>query len=851
MFPKLLTLLILRNIRGEKFMTVLAITGIALGIGLFTGVKVASDRAVSAFEGDIRGLTPYATHEIFDISGTDFREEIFREVRMREENSFPVLKTFGYLPDLKETIDINGIYTPKAPTFMRVLSKNGQRLAGHWDIDWEAFYRTPNGVLATRKFCERYSLKDGDLLRALVYDREATLTIVGQLDTDILPANTVIMDLGNFQEYFHKTGYLTRIDIATERSTADAIAEILPASLKLERKEEIFENQKALVRSFRYNLHFVSLIAVLVGIFLLYNTVFMSVVKRRTDIGIMRALGADRKTVVLIFTVQGVLFGLIGSVCGIVLGQGAAYFSVVAVEKTISTLYRTIAISDYLLTGRDVFLSLLMGVSISLVASIVPSYEASKIRPHETSREGSFEGRYRAYHRPLAMAGMLCILCGIGFAFIDYRFAPFPFPLFAYGGILFIIGGFTLVSPWYLTAMLKLLDMPMKRATSPIWRLSIGDMRGNTHRFSVALMSVAISSALIISLLIVIYSLRGSLLIWINRNITADVYIKPSSCKANYCFYPISDEVVQIVSGYPEVDGVDRFRALHLDLFGKKVIAGFADVDVKRKFLHRKHPDRRFEGILSGLEADEPVVDVSDYLAAQHRLTERDSISIATPIGPVKFRINDISSSYSTTSGFLYFHRKWLTKYWGLDDTTQMSLYLRPGTDVDGFIARLKSRLLPHYALEIMNNGELRNRIMDIFNKSFAITYAIEIISIVVSLIGVVTTLLSLVIERRREISILRYVGTDWRRIRHAFMLSAGCTGVAGIALGTVLGLLMSIILIKVVNTLSFGWEIRFTAPLHLLAVLSALIFVTTLFAGYLPAVAAKKIDPKRFVSFE
>ena len=210
--------------------------------------------------------------------------------------------------------------------------------------------RDLNGVLITEKFSEKYSLKKGDTFKVLVYDREYTLKITDILDTDSLPANTVIMDIGNFQEYFHKTGYLSKIDLATGEKRAEEISKILPDNLRIEKKEKIFENQKSLVASFRYNLQFVSLIAILVGIFLLYNTVFISVVKRRTEIGILRGLGADKRTVVMLFTVQGLLLGLIGSLLGIFFGQIAAYFSVVAVEKTISTMYSTVSISDYLIT---------------------------------------------------------------------------------------------------------------------------------------------------------------------------------------------------------------------------------------------------------------------------------------------------------------------------------------------------------------------------------------------------------------------------------------------------------------------------------------------------------------------
>jgi len=842
-FLKLVRFLILRNLREEKFFTSLSIVGIALGIGLFTGVKVASDRAIASFESDIKGINPHANYEILDVSGTDFDERVYKDIRMLEENSLPVLKTFGYIPAVKDTIDMHSIYTAKAFRFLR---------PGHTkEIAIQDFYREINGVLITKKFSDRHALKKGDTIKALIYDKQFTLKVVDTVDFQSLLPNAVIMDIGNFQEYFGKTGYLTRIDLLSDKQTADRIREILPPHLRLEKKEEIFRNQKALIASFRYNLQFVSLIAVLAGIFLLYNSVFISVVKRRTEIGILRGLGTDKKTVILLFIVQGVILGAIGSLLGIILGQLAAYFSVIAVEKTISTMYSTIAVTDYIITKSDALTALFLGIFISVLASAVPSYEASKIRPNESSREGSFEGRYRKYQLIISLAGFLCVLFGVMISYLDYKYAPFSFPVLAFAGILLIIAGFTLISPFYLSVVMKVMKKPLEKVFRAVGKITVGDMRGSIYRFSVAMMSVAISSALIIAFLTIIFSLRNSLTGWIHKNITADVYIKPASCKSNYCFYPVSEKVIDTVKNLPGVEGIDKFRGLQLDFFGKKVTAGFADTGIKRKFLHRKYIDREYENILKEMGGDEPVAGISDYLSIRYGLKKGDVITLQSPEGEVEFRINDIFSSYATTSGFIYVDRKWLKKYWGIDDATQFSVYLKEDADIGLFIRAVREKLSKEYSLEIFDNQGLRDKVMDIFNKSFAITYAIELISIIVSLIGVVNTLLALVFERKREISIIRYLGGSWKQIRQTFLLSAGVIGVTGIVLGYLLGPLMSAILIHVVNKISFGWEIHFQMPFLYLSLVTLLLFITTLSAGLIPSRAARRIEPKKFISFE
>ena len=842
LFPALLKLFVLRNIRTEKFLTLLSIIGVALGIGLFIGIKVSSDRAVASFEADVKGINPSANYRVLATSGTDFDERIYRDVRRVAEKSLPVLKVNAYLPDRKETLDINGVYTIKAMEHLK--------LSGGKKPDVEDYYRTINGVIITKKLADEYSVKKADVLKAQAYDRPYTLKVVDIIDTGSLPANMAVMDLGNFQEYFGKTGYLSGIDLEADERKAEEIRKILPPGLSLETREQVVSNQKSLIKSFRYNLQFVSLIAILVGIFLLYNTMFIAVVKRRTEIGILRGLGADRKTIVMLFMFQGLLLGLVGSLLGIVLGQVVAYFAVAAVQKTITTMYRTISVADYFITWGDALGALVLGVLVSLVASAIPAFESSGIKPNESSKEGTFEGKYKGYYRVFAFAGFLGIVSGAVIAYADYRYMPFDFPFLAYAGILFIILGFAFASPYYLSGALWTIKKPAKKILAAMGEITIGDMRGNIYRFAVALMSVAISGALIIALLTLIFSFRSSLTEWIRKNISADIYVKASSCKSNFCFFPLSEELVDAIRAFPEVEVVDKFRTLHLTFRGKKIVAGFGDVQLRGKYMQEKRH------IKEGEEHDtelgrEKKLDISNYLSIKYGIRKGDPIELLTPKGPQRFIVNRSFSSYSTTSGFIYLDRRWLKEYWGLDDATQLGVYLKEGTDVDRFIRKLKGQFLPRYSIEIMNNRELRESVITIFNKTFAITYAIELISIVVSLIGVINTMMALVLEKKRELSIIRYLGGSWQQIRNMLVFASGIVGITGILLGTAMGLIMSVIFINVINKISFGWEIHFFIPAFSLAVVALLLFLTTLFAGLVPAKMARKIDPKRFISFE
>lgn len=836
-FLKLLHRLVLRHIREDRFMTALSVLGVALGIGLFTGVQAASDRALNAFAANVQGVNPRANYEIVDTAGVDFPETVYPRVRSLEPDSLPLLQVNAFVPAFDRALDIVGLYTVRAGAFLG--------FAGKQRPDVNAFLTKRNGIFVTRKFAERHGVKPGDVIAADVYNNRYPLAVVDVLEEPSLPADAVFMDLGNFQEYFGKAGSLTKIDLITDDGTAAALRQALPGGLAVDRKEEVVRRQQSLIASFRYNLQFVTFLAVLVGVFLLYNTIFISVVKRRSEIGALRGLGMGRGTAVLLFIAQGLILGGIGSVLGLLLGQVFAYFSIAAVERTVSTMVRSIAITDRLISGKDALLSLGLGLLASCAASAIPAFETARVRPNESAREGSFERRYRRYQRAFTGSGAACILGSAALVVIEYRFTPLSFPFLAYGGILLFILGCTFVSPAFLSLLLRVVKGPATRLFGAPGAIAVSDIDGSRYRFSVALMSVAVSAALIVAMLSSIYSLKRSLLDWVEGAIVADVYVKPASCTSNYCFQPVAGDVVRMIRSAPETADVERFRALRVSLSGADVLAGFGDTAVRRKYVRDRHDERR------GVGPDRKTVFISDYLAVQHGLKTGDRVELGTPRGRETFTITDRGISYSTTSGFLYFDRKWLKELWGLDDATQLAVYLKKGADPERFIERLRTRTRDKYSLVVLNNRELKDTIMTIFNRSFTLTYAIEVIAIAISLIGVVNTLLILVLEKKREISIVRYLGADWGHIRSVMVVSAGIVGVAGVLLGSLMGPVIGAVVVHVINKISFGWEVALRIPHLSIALLMLVLFAAVMTAAVIPSLTARKIDPKAFISFE
>ena len=710
-FIKLFKRIVLRTIREDRFLTVLSVLGVALGIGLFMGVNTATNRALSSFESTISSLDQPFNYEVVSVSGIDFPDLLYKQVRSIADKSLPVLSTNVFLPEWKETAAIHGIYTVRSLGFLNSASNNP---------DIEDFFKRRNGVLVTKALSERLGLKRGDSVAALVYNRKYVLFIVGALDMPSVPAGTIIMDLGNYQEFFGKAGLLSRIDIIADGNTAEEIRLVLPGGLIVAEKEKVIRNRQSLVDAFRFNLRFVTFLAVLAGIFLLYNTIFISVIKRRTEIGILRGLGMDRKMLVALFSGQGMLLGLFGSILGIAFGQASAWSSTRMVGMTVTRFYGQQEVARQGITLNEALWTLGTGIVISFLSSIIPALESANVRPVESSRAGTFEKSYKRRQGIFSIIGAISFLFALIAIWVDYRHVPFSFPWLSYVGILLFILGCTLNAPAYLGMSLAFMRPGLNRLFKTASRIALADMSGTRYRFSLALMSVAVSSALIVAIVSSIYSLKTSFVDWINTYVNADAYIKPASCTSNFCFYPLPDDVFKNVSQLPGVETVGRFRALEVQFRGKPVIAGFGDSALlwKRPGAGKDERER-----LQRLAQYREVL-ISDYLSVKYGLKRGDTIEIPTPEGGVPFTINNTSISYSTMSGFMYFDRRWLQEYWGIDDATQLSVYLKNKGNVRHFIDQVKKRLGDRYALEITDNNELRQSVLEIFDKSFAITYA-------------------------------------------------------------------------------------------------------------------------------
>lgn len=828
---RLIFLFSIRNLKEEKLFSLISIFGVALAVGLFLSILNSTQNAITSMSNDIKKLNPISNYEIHDKFGNLFDESIIKILNYKRIKSYPIIKINAQSENNKLILPIYGIDSLKAIKNSNIYIRNSE-------IDLQKFFQNIDAALVTDDIATRLKVKKDDEL-ILVANGEKKFLIAGVISSDQVPSG-VYLDIGNFQEKFNIYGKVSRIDIILSEKQVNEIKSILPNSLILQNKSVIIKNQGEILKSFKMNLYFISFIAFLVGFFMLFNTIFITVVKKREQIGTLRSLGSSKFQVLSIFIVQSFILGILGSILGLLLGQILSIYSTYLVEDTISTIFRPVYIKGIFVFNEYTIYSVMLGILIALLSSIIPSIEATKVKPVETVRRGTFELKFKRYYLFWFFTGLFFVLAGVVISYIDYHYNFYIYPYLSYLGVFLILIGFCSASFLYLEKLILLVEKTLKNIFKAVGFISFADIFSSSYRFAIALISVAISTALIVSMVTLIDSFKISLYKWISDNLRADIFIKSASCSSNFCFEPLDEDILSKIKLLGEVEAISTFRAMPGNFRGKEILLGFGDEKVVKKY-HNGIADYNVKKSVA----------VSEFFKIKYGIKEGDFIEIDTPKGLEKFEVREIFNSYSTINGFIIFDNSFQKEYWGEFKFTQISIYLKKGVDVDKVIYDLDNLINNNNSLDIFNNKTIRARVMNIFNKSFAITYAIQGIALIVSLLGMGNMLYAVAIERRKEISILKYLGANKRVLSKIYTLSAGVIGLFGALYGVLLGSILSVIIIKVVNTKSFGWRVDYDINFLKISLLLFMLVIFVIFAGMLPIKTIKQLDPKKFATYE
>jgi putative ABC transport system permease protein len=813
--------------RKEPVRTGLTILAVALGVGVVLAIDLAGTAAAGSFRSSVESLAGDADIEITATGGVPD-------------------KVAGILATLPYDLGVR----PRIEDFATVVASG--RSVPVIGIDVLALWRAESppqagGLPHSVWLPQAFGFHEGQTVALQIGDRIHEYTVAGVLDSD-----AVVMDIATAARDLRRGDRVDSILVKTPsqpdvQEWIQRLQSVLPAGVSVRPQGSRTTENRRMLAAFRWNLRVLSYIALVVGAFLIYNTISVSVVRRRPQIGIARALGATRSGVLLAFLGEAAVFGIGGAIAGIGLGRFMAEGSVRLISATVESLYVSSRPASIEITGSTVALAFAIALVVTIAAALSPALEAARITPVEAMSRGQ-----REHIATVHKTRDLVIAAGLGMAgAIAWNLPPAGGkPVFGYAAALLLVG----CSAFAIPAMVWTISAATSRALKMLLgveaMLASRSLAASLRRTSVLVGALSTAIAMMTAVGIMVGSFRETVQIWMDNQLKADLYLRPGGTTSTDRHPTLDPDLPARIAAIPGVGAVDAFRAYETTCDGLPATFGAGDTSVALRFGRARFVDgRKPEDVLPELRGHDAAI-VSEPFANKHRVRAGDRITLSLGERKVGFRIAGVYYDYANERGYIIVDRGTMLKYLPDPASSNLAVYLRPGASVDAVRSAIE-RATAGQRVTINSNSRLKAGAIKVFDRTFAITYALEAVAVVVAVMGVAGALLALVIDRRREFGLLRFLGASTQQIRKLILVEAGLLGLLANIAGLVLGFVLSLLLIFVINKQSFGWTIQFHWPVAVLTGALSIVYAATLLAGLYPARVAVRLNPIEVVHEE
>lgn len=853
-FKDLFTALIVRPLIRDPFRTGITIFGVAIGVSVFLSIQLANQQTLRSFEESI-DLVLGRADAVIQAEGMAFDEDHFRKLLPLREwiKAYPVIEGYGVEENTGEVVEILGTDLLQDSGIRDFSLKTiGHDLAGLLPLILD-----PASIIIPEKFIPGTQFELGEKINFLINGHTVELNVNAVLEdkgiAKALNGNFALMDIAAAQKVFGKIGKLDRIDIEFLKDTdfdrmQEKISAVLPGFLRVDRPERKTQQVEKMLRAFQYNLSALSFVALLVGLYLIYNMISLSVVRRRTEIGTLRALGATPLLIAGMFLLEAGVIGTIGSFLGIGFGYYLAQFSLEAISVTVNNLYLPSQATEVNFDGVRAVPYFLLGVGLSLVSAVIPAYDAATTPPTTVMRRGSYDLKiYRGNKKLTRSALGIMALAGVctQLPAIDH------FPYFGFLAVFLLILGVSFLAP---TALLWTRNISRPLCTR--WFQGEGllasmNLTQNVGRNSICISSLAIAFMMVISMSIMVHSFRQTVVVWIEQILQADIFVRAAGGRNIDTHYTLPIDKVTALKNIDGVKEVDLFRALNISFNDEPAILASGDFSALSKYGNLMIKDGPPATELAELLVGNDRAIVSEAFANKHHVAVGHRLTLQSPTGPFAVEVTAIYYDYSQERGYIIIDRQTYLKYYNDPNVNSFVVYLEDKAKLPEVRQAILKTFETSDKILVRSNQELKTEVLQIFDRTFAITYSLEIIGVGVAVLGLFNTLISLIIERRREIGILRFIGAYQEQVKKMILIEAGLLGWIGSLLGLAAGVVVSYILIFVINKQSFGWTIQVFFPYTFIIIATLAFWIIASVAGLYPARLATQQNPKESIRVE
>jgi len=818
-----------RHLSKHPLQLFLALLGIALGVAVVISVDLASESAYRSFNQSVEEVSGKATHRI--IGGSNgINEGLYTRLRVEEgiTSIAPLIEAYGKAG--KETLRLLGVDLFAESDFRSHLGRGAT-------FDLKKFLTQSGTVLISPGTAERIAVKVGDSFPFRVGAKKRDLEIIGFIPGGTHPEaateDLLIADISTAQELTGMEGKLAFIDmIIAPGKEGDVLlhkmTKALPESVKIVNAASRSRAMDDMTKAFRTNLKAMSFLALLVGAFLIYNTMTFSILQRRQLIGSLRILGVTKEALFKMVMTEAFIIALAGTVLGIVLGLFLGTALVKLVTRTINDLYFVLTIDDFIVSPLSLIKGAFVGIAASLLAAFVPAWEAAGISPVAAVKRSLVEGKAEAAAPGIALAGIFLILLAFGLLHMGGRSLSAGF-----AALFMIILGMIFFAPFLTAKGVRLLNLFPASLSRLHTRLAIRGIGAALSRTGIAIAVLMLALSTTVGVGVMIDSFRHSVKIWLESIVQADIYIRSPSFKSKNIVSALNPAFIEKLQHIKGIEGTSssQWITLHSEEGMKEMhVTDIWEKDSPPFLIKEGEPDV-WEQFF-----DNKAVVISEPFANVYGAKVGDKIELPTDYGPLPFSVAGIFYDYGSGPAAVLINRQLYNRHFKDRSVRSVGLYLEEEAKADNIMNEVRALVSSGEIIEMRKNGEIRERSLAIFDRTFTITGVLRLLAVIIAFIGVLSTMMALQMERAREMAILRATGFVPRQVAGIIISQTGFMGLMAGALAIPSGLVMAHMLIHVINERSFGWTMKtvISTPILFEAILLAL--TAALLAGIYPA---------------
>jgi len=828
-----------RHAARHPWQVALAVLGIALGVAVVTAIDLTGASARRAMDLATDSVVGRTTHQI--VGGS----------QGVAEQHYVALRRSGVVDAIAPVIDAGVRLSGNEGGRLRILGVDPVAEAPFRNFaglssdgpDALALMSEPGAVWLSAPAAGRLAVGPGETVAVSAQGRSFDLNVQAVLDGAAQAAalrgiELAVMDIASAQELLGMAGRLSRMDLVLSADRVAAVAAMLPPGLALVEAQSQREAQSRLTRAFQTNLQALSLMALLVGLFLIYNSQTFLVVQRRAQFGMLRALGVSRRQLATLVLTEAAILGAVGAVLGLAIGYTLAQVLLGLVIRTINDLYFTLSVGTVALDGMLLSKAAVLGILGSLAAALWPAREAARVSPRTALSRADLEVRAGRGAGTALWAGLALIAAGGVLLGLDLGGLPA-----AFAGLFLVVLGMAALMPAALVGVSRSAARIALVRRSPGMRLAFQGVEAALSRTGVAAAALMVAVATTVGVGVMVTSFRASVADWLDSFLRADYYVSVAGQAVEGAEPVLDIAVVRRLAALPDVRHVSHVR--QVDLLGprgEEPVAVFGLNPEARggfRFLAKEDGGdlwQRFE--------NRDTVFVTESYAYHHALDVGDGLSLRTPNGLVEFAVLAVYRDYGSDRGHLTLSRSTYDRHWRDPGVTGIGIYTGTGFDLRTLRAALAELVGEDAELDLVSSTRVRQASLEVFDRTFTITQVLRWLAGIIAFIGVLGALLAIQLERTRELGVLKAVGVTAGQLR-AIVLgeTALVGGVAGL-LAAPAGLVIAGLLVHVINRRSFGWSMALDIDVSILAGGFLMGLTAALLAGIYPAARMARIQP-------